>query len=88
MEESGETFAPEPGRYLFEVGAAGDSEYELTLAGGVPMQPPEVLAALFPQVKQTPPHPLTVSDPLSAGQIGTVVRPIFKFYLPVIVVRY
>lgn len=84
MEESGETFAPEPGRYLFEVGAVGDSEYELTLAGGTPMQPPAVLAALFPQVKQTPPHPLTVSDPLSAKQLGPEFTLAFNLYLPLL----
>lgn len=89
VEESGETFAPESRRYLFEVGAVGDSEYELTLTGGVPMQPPEVLAALFPQVKQTPPHPLTVSDPLSAGQVGPAVPPSpYQFYLPMILMSH
>ncbi len=38
-----------------------------------------------PAVKPRPQHPLVISDPLSAGQIGTVVSLRPKIYLPVMV---
>ncbi len=81
IEEFGEEFAPEPGRYVLEVRAVGDSEYRLSLAGQAQLQFP---STLLPLVKTPPPHPLTISDPLSAGQTGTAPIPTFVIYLPVI----
>ena len=67
-----------PGLYLLEVQAVGPSEYELSRTGyGAAAAVSE--AAL---TKVLPPHPLTVSDPLSAGQLGPDVEK--KTYLPVI----
>lgn len=78
-EDLGHRFLPESGRYLVEVEAVGDSEYQLSLSGNPP-EMIEVPRALV--VKPRPAHPLVVSDPLSAGQAGTVdvVQP--KSYLP------
>jgi hypothetical protein len=82
VEESGETFAPEPRRYLFEVGAAGDSEYELAF----PWQLPEAMVAMatarVDSIKPLPQHPLAVADPLSAGQLGPQDTGNTKIYLP------
>ena len=59
----------ESGRFLLEVQAVGaTSEYELTLQGA---QAEMVQTAGVLADKSRPPHPLTVSDPLSAGMAGT-----------------
>jgi uncharacterized repeat protein (TIGR01451 family) len=78
-EELGHRFTPESGRYLLEVQAVGASEYQLTMPGGGQAM---AEAAYAPLAKQRPAHPLVVSDPLSAGQVGPVdtLRP--KIYLP------
>ena len=71
---------PESGRFLLEVQAVGDSEYQLMLNGeGVSMTE----ASRTPAVNWRPQHPLVISDPLSAGQTGTVVTLRPKIYLPV-----
>jgi hypothetical protein len=81
VETYSHAFAPEPGRYLLEVQAVGDSEYELSPAG----QEAEMAAAGRAALeKARPEHPLTISDPLSAGQLGPEVRLGFKLYLPVL----
>ncbi len=78
-EDLGHRFLPESGRYLVEVEAVGDSEYQLVLTGHAP----EVIEALrTPAVKPRPQHPLVVSDPLSAGQVGTIDALQIKTYLP------
>ena len=78
-EELGHRFTPESGRYLLEVQAVGASEYQLAVPGGGQAM---AAAAYAPLAKPRPAHPLTVSDPLSAGQVGPVdaLRP--KIYLP------
>ena len=72
-------FVPEDGRYLMEVQAVGASEYQLTVSGGDQTM---AAAASAPLAKQRPAHPLTVSDPLSAGQVGPVDALQPKIYLP------
>jgi uncharacterized repeat protein (TIGR01451 family) len=80
-EELGHRFTPESGRYLLEVQAVGASEYQLGVAG----QGPAIAEATGAQaVKPRPQHPLVISDPLSAGQLGTAVTLQPKIYLPVI----
>jgi len=70
--------ATEGGLYLVEVKAEGDSRYELLLAGDVGV----TAASAAGLAASTPEHPLTVSDPLSAG---AVVAPAFpKLYLPIV----
>jgi hypothetical protein len=68
----------EGGLYLVEVKAEGDSRYQLLLGGDV-----TALGASAAGVAPSPPeHPLTVSDPLSAG---AAVAPAFpKLYLPIV----
>ncbi len=81
IEESGMLKIPEDGRYLLEVGAVGESEYELILSGEeLQLQS----SARTMTLKTLPPHPLTVSDPLSSGQTGMAPNPIFLVYLPLI----
>jgi hypothetical protein len=70
----------EGGCYLMEAQAVGASKYELSLNGEVPSEP-NALQALAAKVR--PAHPLTVSDPLSAGQVGPAVTLRSKIYLPV-----
>ena len=73
--------AVEGGLYLVEVKAEGDSTYQLLLAGDV--VPGE--AALSTVTANTPDHPLTVSNPLSAGAAVAPAPPAFnEFYLPVV----
>lgn len=66
------------GLYLVEVKAEGDSRYQLLLAGDIgPLG--ASAAGIAPS---SPEHPLTVSDPLSAG---AAVAPAFpKLYLPIV----
>ena len=65
---------------LLEVQAVGASEYQLILSG----QGSDIAeTSRSPVVKPRPQHPLVISDPLSAGQIGTVVTLRPKIYLPV-----
>jgi uncharacterized repeat protein (TIGR01451 family) len=72
-------FRLEGGRYLLEVQAVGASEYELSLTrqGGV-----MAIANGAALEEPLPPHPLTVSDPLSAGQVGPAMTLQTKNYLP------
>jgi hypothetical protein len=79
-EDLGHRFVRESGRFLLEVQAVGDSEYRLILNGEGPQM---AQAAHAPTVKPRPQHPLVISDPLSAGQVGAVdvLQP--KLYLPV-----
>jgi hypothetical protein len=72
----------EAGRYLMEVQAVGDSEYELTEIEEGFETPAASSAALE---KALPEHPLTVSDPLSAGQLGPEVTERSKNYLPIVI---
>jgi hypothetical protein len=71
----------EGGRYLLEVQAVGASEYELSVVGQGGASAAASGAAL---VKAPPPHPLTVSDPLSAGQLGPEVGLYGRWYLPLV----
>ncbi len=68
------------GVYLVEVAAHGDSAYTMLLAN-----PATVAEVSAPEavVKSWPDHPLAVSDPLSAGQAGTVGPLLPILYLPV-----
>ena len=67
------------GLYLVEVKAEGDSVYELLLAGDIGSRGVSQLAAT------TPDHPLTVSDPLSAGAVSAPAPPdLPKHYLPIV----
>jgi len=70
--------ATEGGLYLVEVKAEGDSRYQLLLAGDIgPLG--ASAAGIAPS---SPEHPLTVSDPLSAG---AAVAPAFHtLYLPIV----
>ena len=73
--------APKQGLYLVEVQAEGDSEYQLLLGGDI--GPRAVSASQF--TANTPEHPLTVSDPLSAG---VAVAPTFPaLYLPMMTIH-
>jgi uncharacterized repeat protein (TIGR01451 family) len=81
MEDLVHRFLAESGRYLLEVQAVGASEYRLDLidAGHLPAGAAGALA-----VKPRPEHPLVISDPLSAGQVGPVVTLQQALYLPLI----
>lgn len=81
VEDLGYQLVQQSGRYLLEVQAVGDSEYRLELAGQAPGMAEESRALA---VKPRPQHPLVVSDPLSAGQLGPIAGPLLKIYLPVI----
>jgi uncharacterized repeat protein (TIGR01451 family) len=74
-------FRLEGGLYLLEVQAVGASEYELSLTGQGGVMAAASGAAL---AKALPPHPLTVSDPLSAGQVGPEVSLYSRWYLPLV----
>jgi uncharacterized repeat protein (TIGR01451 family) len=81
VEEFYSPFDMEAGRFLLEVQAVGDSEYELSLTG----EKREMAAASRAVLdKARPSHPLTVSDPLSAGQLGPDVSLRVSSYLPVV----
>lgn len=84
-EDLGHRFLPESGRYLVEVEAVGDSEYQLVLTGHAPEM---IEAPRAPTVKPRPQHPLVVSDPLSAGQVGTIEALQLKSYFPVMFRHY
>jgi len=79
-EDLGTDFTSQSGRVLLDVQAVGASDYELALNGDVGSEPNAVQALA---VKERPAHPLTVSDPLSAGQVGPAVTLRSKIYLPV-----
>ena len=82
VETLGGEMVEQAGRYLLEVQAAGDSEYNLSLAG----QGAAVLAASHGQVgKEHPQHPLSLADPLSANQVDDWqgARP-YIMYLPAV----
>jgi len=68
------------GRFLVEVGAVGASEYAFGIEGSASPASTAAIAA----AKTRPDHPLTVADPLSAGQVGPAVTLENKSYLPVI----
>ena len=69
------------GRYLVEVKAEGDSRYQLLLAGDISLRE----AILSDVTASIPEHPLTVSDPLSAGVAVAPDPPgIFNLYFPLI----
>jgi uncharacterized repeat protein (TIGR01451 family) len=81
VEGLGLTQIQQTGRFLLEVQAVGaTSEYELALTGSAPEM---ARAAAAPAAKERPEHPLAVSDPLSAGQVGPDVTSQQKIYLPV-----
>jgi uncharacterized repeat protein (TIGR01451 family) len=80
VEGLGYQMAEQSGRYLLEVQAVSASEYKLTLAGSH-QEMAQAAGALAD--KSRPQHPLTVSDPLSAGQVGPDVTLQQKIYLPV-----
>jgi hypothetical protein len=83
VETYSHAFVEEPGRYLLEVQAVGDSEYELS-HGGQEGEEGEMAAMNRAALeKARPEHPLTISDPLSAGQLGPEVGLGFTRYLPV-----
>ena len=69
------------GPYIVEVKAEGDSKYQLLLAGDI--GPRAASALQF--TANTPDHPLTVSDPLSAG---VAIAPTFpRLYLPMMTIH-
>ncbi len=78
VEDIGTRFVRQSGRYLVEIGAAGASEYELQIAGGTRG------VARAPATKVLPAHPLTISDPLSASQLGAVPSLLSRTYLPMV----
>jgi hypothetical protein len=72
--------AEQGGLHLVEVQAVGDSRYQLLLAGDTGQREGAALADAV-----TPEHPLTVSDPLSAGAVVAPDPPGFlKTYFPVL----
>jgi hypothetical protein len=79
MEGIGYTEVQESGRFLIEVGAASPSEYTFDLEG---LPEGMVRASGAAAEKVRPEHPLTVSSPLSAGQLGPQVSGSTKIYLP------
>ena len=84
MEYFANQFPLEPGRYLIEVQAVGATEYGLTMKW---LEDPWALASaakLDMAAKERPQHPLVVSDPLGAGQLGPAVTGGLKSYLPVL----
>ena len=70
------------GRYIIEVQAVEASEYGLSFPGTG--SETAVSAAGRAVTKPRPEHPLTISDPLSAGQVGPAVTLGNKSYLPLI----
>jgi hypothetical protein len=81
--------AYEAGVYLVEVAAVGDSRYRLTLhpeSGLLPGQAAVPRATMLSAAeKARPPHPLTVSDPLSASAAARPEgQPFGNLYLPLI----
>lgn len=72
------------GVYLVEVGANGDSAYTFLLATSASAAASPQIPARMEVDKTRPEHPLTVSDPLSAGQAGTPDPLAPRMYLPVI----
>ena len=79
VEDIGTRFVQQSGRYLVEIQAAGASEYELQVTGGTSS---ESCMARAPATKELPAHPLTISDPLSANQLGALPSLLSKTYLP------
>jgi len=75
----------ESGRNLLEIHAVGDSEYTLELLGEEGEAAAAGIAALQ---KALPEHPLTWSDPLSAGQLGPEPSLDFRIYLPIVFRNY
>lgn len=70
--------APRAGLYLVEVQAQGDTVYQLLLAGDIAPRETDSSGV----TSSSPEHPLTVSDPLSAG---AAVAPAFHtLYLPIV----
>ena len=81
-EAIGEDSLHASGRYLVEVASMGDSEYTLAFPWQLPEATAAIAAARVDGVKPLPQHPLAVSDPLSAGQLGPQVTGGMKIYLP------
>jgi len=79
VEDLGTRFVQQSGRILVEIQAAGASEYELQVTGGTSGGTAMTHA---PATKELPAHPLTISDPLSANQLGVVPSLQSKTYLP------
>jgi hypothetical protein len=79
MEGIGYTEVQESGRFLIEVGAASPSEYTFDLEG---LPEGMVRATSAAAEKARPEHPLAVSNPLSAGQLGPHVAGPATIYLP------
>ena len=71
------------GRFLLEVHAAGPSEYSLSVAG-FKAQSARAAGMAVRSDKPRPQHPLLVSDPLSAGELGPTPAVVTKLYLPTI----
>jgi hypothetical protein len=80
VETIGYTRLLESGRFVVEVGAVGASEYSFSMTG-LPVPTP---AAAATSVKARPDHPLAVSDPLSARQVGPAATLGYRARLPVI----
>ena len=79
VEQSAYRHIQQSGRYLIEIQAFGPSEFEFVIGGAGP----ESNDRDRTEEKPIPAHPLTVSDPLSAGQTGSVADLEYKLYLPV-----
>jgi uncharacterized repeat protein (TIGR01451 family) len=82
VENLGGELVVQSGRFLLEVLAAGDSEYNLSLT----RTSPSMLAAAHGLAeKARPAHPLMLADPLGANQVGEGPAPKpFTVYLPVV----
>jgi uncharacterized repeat protein (TIGR01451 family) len=81
VEGIGYTEVQETGRFLIEIGAASPSEYAFDVEG---LPEGVVSAARAAAEKARPAHPLTVSDPLSAGQLGPTPFQGSRVYLPLL----
>jgi hypothetical protein len=80
VEESEYQHVQQSGLYLVEIQAFGPSEFEF-LIGPTGRQ---AAARRALETKPLPAHPLTLSDPLSAGQTGSVEALVYKIFQPVL----
>lgn len=82
IETAGEEIVQRGGLYLLDVVAVGDSEYRL--ATTAEQQAADRSRVRPAEAKQRPTHPLTVSDPLSAGRVEAPRLLPARIYLPTI----
>jgi uncharacterized repeat protein (TIGR01451 family) len=80
VEESAYQHIQQTGLYLIDIQAFGRSEFEFLIGGSDQRSDPRSAA----ETKPIPAHPLTVSDPLSAGQTGSLFELEYRVCLPFI----